>query len=179
LGRNSLDGYADIGVDVRSPQTFKAGAVLANGARLTEIYADSVVLERNGVRSRLYLEGRGAAVTDGDIGSPNFAVGGTAPIPPASADSHEALTDVVRITPVFARDQVQALEVYPSKHSDLFGRLGLEPGDRVVAIDGAAVRDAKAAIAQLRQVTAGAALILTIERSGRRQNLSVDGSILR
>lgn len=106
-------------------------------------------------------------------------VGGTAPVPPARADSHEALTDVVRIAPVFSDDQVRALELYPSAHSDLFGRLGFEAGDRIIAIDGAAVKDVREAIAQLRSVTAGAAMVLTIERGGRRQNLSVDGSILR
>ena len=57
-GRNTREGYADLGVDARSPQTYRAGARLANGARLEEILADHVVLEHEGVRTRLYVQGR-------------------------------------------------------------------------------------------------------------------------
>src|SRR2546429_388360 len=34
-GRNSREGFAQIGVRTHSPQTYIAGALLANGARLT------------------------------------------------------------------------------------------------------------------------------------------------
>ncbi len=178
-GRNSLEGYAEIGVNVHSPQTYRAGAVLANGARLAEVYADSVVLERNGQQSRLYLEGRGPATSDAVVLPSIVTVGGTTPARPASVDSHDTLTDVVRIAPVFAGDQVRALVIYPSAHPEIFGRLGFEPGDRIIAIDGAAVKDVREAITALRQVTAGAAVILTIERDGEHLILSVDGSIVQ
>ena len=58
-GRNVHEGYADIGVAVQSPQTYRAGALLANGARIDEIYADYVVLIREGQIARLYVEGNG------------------------------------------------------------------------------------------------------------------------
>jgi len=179
LGRNNREGYADIGVNVVSPQTYKAGAILANGARLAEIYADSVVLEHKGERLRLYLDGTGPAARETTVLSPIATVGGTAPIPSARADSYEALTEVVRIAPVFAGGRVRALELYPGTHSDLFGHLGFEPGDQIVAIDGTEIKDVWEALAGLRQLTAGVALILTIEREGKRQSLAVDGSLLR
>ncbi len=179
MGRNNWEGYADIGVNVLSPQTYKAGAVLANGARLEEIYADHVVLERDHHHTALYIEGHAVAANAESAVASMLTVGGTTPVPAAVADSHDELNDVVRIAPVFAGDQVRALELYPAAHSDLFGRLGFEPGDRIVAVDGAVVKDVREAIAELRQVTAGAAVILTIEREGKRLSLSVDGSILR
>ena len=180
LGRNSQEGYADIGVNVLSPQTYGAGAVLANGARLTEIYTDSVVLERNGERLRLYVDGIAPAVGDASLLSPLTSVGGPSLVLPASANSRDPLTEVVRIAPVFSGNQVRALELYPNAQSaKVFQRLGLEPGDRIIAIDGAAVKDAGEAIAEFRSVTTGAALNVTIERGGARQNLSIDGSIFQ
>jgi hypothetical protein len=36
-GRNPREGFADIGVDAKTPQTYAAGSLLANGARVAEI----------------------------------------------------------------------------------------------------------------------------------------------
>lgn len=43
-GRNAQNGTASIGVNAASPQTFRAGALLANGARIAEMDDDAVVL---------------------------------------------------------------------------------------------------------------------------------------
>ena len=58
LGPNNREGFADIGVDVRTPQTYRAGAILANGARIDEIYSNYVILTREGREERLYVEGQ-------------------------------------------------------------------------------------------------------------------------
>ena len=178
LGRNSREGYADIGVNTLSPQTYRAGAILANGARLEEIYSDYVVLAREALRTRLYLLGHAPPPGAQSSVAPLLTVGGTAPVPPAVADSRDTLTEFVRIAPLFDGDHVRALELYPSAHSSLFERLGLEPGDQVIAIDGAALKDSREAIEELRRLTAGASVNVTIERDGRHQTLSLDGSLL-
>ena len=100
LGRNSREGYADIGVNVLSPQTYKAGALLANGVRLEEIYTDYVVLTRDGQATRLYVEGRVQPASATPMVASMLTVGGTTPIPAARADSREALTEAVRVAPV-------------------------------------------------------------------------------
>ena len=74
-GRNSREGFAEIGVRARSPQTYTAGALLANGARLTEIYDHYVVLERGGRSARLYVQGE--AQPDGKRARELLTVGGT------------------------------------------------------------------------------------------------------
>jgi len=179
VGRNSREGYADIGVNVLSPQTYKAGAILANGARLEEIYSDSVVLERDHYRARLYIEGRASPAGAGPTMSALLTVGGTMPNPAAVADSRDTLTEFVRIAPVFEGDHFRALELYPSAHSDVFGRLGLKPGDRVTAIDGVALKNSKEAIGELRRLSEGASVNVTIERGGKPQMLSLDGFLFR
>ena len=97
-GRTLREGSAQIGVVRESPQIYQAGALLENGARLTEIHADYVLLERGGHTARLYLiNSRSTAPTDTAM----VTVGGTAPAEPAAITSREPLTDYIRPSPVF------------------------------------------------------------------------------
>ena len=180
LGRNVREGYADIGVNALSPQTYRAGALLANGARLEEIYSDYVVLARDSHRARLYVTGR-AVPADAPLPYlPLLTVGGvTQTAKAAVADSHDRLTEIIRASPVYQGDILQALEVYGSGSSDTFARLGLEPGDRVTAIEGASLRNPGEAMAQLRRLAEGASLTVTVVRGGKPQTLSLDGSVVK
>lgn len=176
-GRNAREGHADLGVNPASPQTYRAGAILANGARIEEIYSDHVVLERNGQRARLYVDGHAPA------DSPTFdraltMVGGTDRPAPAIANSTDELTDYIRVAPVYQGDAIHALELYSTQGSNVFAKLGLEPGDRITSIDGEVVTDSSAAIASLRRLTQGEALQVTVERGGRLQMISLNGLIL-
>src|SRR5712671_4146777 len=58
-GRNAREGTARLGTHPENPQTYAAGALLANGARLLEIYDDHIVLERDGKQAKLYLASSG------------------------------------------------------------------------------------------------------------------------
>jgi type II secretory pathway component PulC len=89
------------------------------------------------------------------------------------ANSRDALTDVMRVTPVYAGESLQALEVYAADGSSAFSALGLEPGDRITSINGVLVSDAAHDIATLRRVTQGEALQVTITRQGTVQALSM------
>jgi len=179
-GRNAREGYADIGVDVRSPQTYRAGGLLANGARIEEIYTDYITLTRNGNATRLYLDGKvpvneqpSAAAVAGTL-----TVGDVSAHKDAAVDSQELLTDVIRVSPVYEGEALKGLEVYANERSDVFQRLGFEPGDRIQAIDGAPVRDAAAAIGTLRHLTEGQMLMVVVERAGARKTLALDGTIV-
>jgi type II secretion system protein C len=179
LGRNAREGYADIGVDVHSPQTYRAGALLANGARIEEVYSDYVILAREGQRTRLYVEGRappGYEPLAATVGL--LRIGGVSPHPAAVADTTEALTEVIRVSPVYDGKTFTGLQVYANQRSDTFARLGLEPGDVIHAIDGEPVRDTATAIAALRHLTEGRAMSVEVERSGQLKALSLDGAIV-
>ncbi len=175
LGRNSREGYADIGTAAVSPQRYRAGALLANGARVAEIHADHVVLTRDGQEAQLAVQGHGPADLRTEPSS-LLTVGGARRSTPAIPDSQDALTDRIRIAPVFESDALHALEVYPGVQSEAFGRLGLQQGDRITAIDGAPVSDQARAMAELRRLTEGAALLVTVERGAGTEVLALDGS---
>lgn len=180
LGRNSLEGYADIGVDRNSPQTYRAGSLLANGTRLSEIYKDHVVLKRGDRSARLYLEGQ--AQPDGALltkAGSLLSVGGITATAVAPANSYDPLTEVMRVTPVYEGDTFEGIQIYPATASAGFRSLGLEPGDRIVSIEGAAMRDPAAAINALRDALSGQAIAVVVRRGKETLSLSIDGSALR
>lgn len=175
-GRNRHEGTAFIGTDERNPQTYVAGAILANGARLTQIDADSVVLEKGGRFERLYaqnVKSRGSARSD------LLTVGGRQDFTPAVATHTEAITQFIRPNPIYEGDVLIGYEVYAGREAGVFSQLGLQPGDLITALDGLPVVDPKMALQRLEQLPDGVALTATVKRKGHTQTLSLDGAILR
>lgn len=175
-GRNSHEGFAEIGIRARSPQTYAAGALLANGARLTEIYDHYVVLERNGRTVRLDLQGEArapAAPTDELL-----MVGGTSEKEVSMEVSEEPLTTYVRPTPLFKGDHLYGVALYPGREAGVLSDLGLQTGDVLTGINGRPISDAASAFAALRTIAQGALLNVDVERQGVSQPLSLDGSLV-
>ena len=175
-GRNNREGTARLGVDAASPQTYAAGALLANHARLTEIYGHYVVIEREGKTARLYVLGEAQpqrqAIAD------LLTVGGKPPPEPKNVMSRETLTDYIRPTPVYHDDRVNGFALFPGRQLGVFAQLGLESGDVLTEINGQAVTDPNEALTTLHSLIEGSALQVVIERQGMRLPLSLDGSIL-
>jgi type II secretion system protein C len=181
LGRNNREGFAQIGVNARSPQTYAAGALLANGARLTEIYKHYVVLERDGHSSRLYLKGEAAnerALPD-SAAAALLTVGGASPEAAAQSNSKERLTDYLRPSPVFAGGQLHGYALFAGRRAAAFSHLGLQPGDVITQINGSSVSESSDSLEMLETLTQGEALSVVIERAGVAQTLSLDGAALK
>jgi hypothetical protein len=177
LGRNNREGFAHLGVDATSPQTYAAGALLANGARLSEIYSTYIVLERDGQSVRLYVQGAGAKGITPALASLT-TVGGTPPTPILLAVADKALTNYLRPSPVFEGDALTGFQVYPGKDEPTFAALGLKPGDVIVSMDGVAVSSADTTLAQLDTLLHGSALRAEVRRDGHLHTVSLDGSVL-
>jgi len=175
-GRNNREGFAEIGVRARSPQTYTAGALLANGARLTEIYDHYVVLEREARSARLYVQGE--AQPDGKRARELLTVGGTPEPAAAVADSQDALTEYLRPSPVFAGRELHGYAIYAGRKAEPFSQLGLEPGDVLTRINGTPVSESSDSLGTLHTLMEGEALAVEVERQGIRRTLSLDGSIL-
>jgi type II secretion system protein C len=178
LGRNSRDGSADIGVNALTPQTYAAGALLANGARLEEVYTDFVVLERDSHRERLYLNGHAPANAAQPLWPQMFFVSGSMAAEAAVANSRDPLTDAIRVSPVYQEDRFLGIEVYEGDQQAVLAQIGLEPGDRIAAINGRELHDAGSAIAELRKLLVGQVLTVTVHRSGVIVSLELNGSVL-
>jgi hypothetical protein len=163
-GADITSGYADLGVSSLTPQRYAAGALLVNGAKLVEIHRDHVVIERRGERTDLYLDGTGEKV-QADLRSKLVVVGGKKS-DVAEVDSSEPLTQLFRISPVFDKDQVVGLHVFPGENQSWFRDTGLEEGDRITAIDGKSVSDAAQALVALRKISSGRVVSVSVTRAG-------------
>lgn len=177
-GRNAREGTARLGVSRENPQTYVAGAVLVNGARLAEIHKDRVMLEHRGKRTTLYVGISGDSAVEGtqDLAM----VGGSATESPGSRPSSAAdpLVDVVRAMPFYENEVLAGVQVFAGQKASRFSALGLQSRDVIIAIDGSPVFDAGVAVERLRTLTSGAALTVIVRRGEETKQLSLDGAAL-
>jgi hypothetical protein len=175
-GRNVTDGTANIGTDSSNPQTYSAGALLANGARLSEIHKNYVVLERSGKTVRLNLVGpEGAPV---EVSNFLLTVGGVTESTPVIVPSHEVLTDYIRPNPVFDGELIRGYEVYAGQNAGVFSQLGLQGGDVIIALNDTPFTDPAQAMVLFHQITDGMAVMATVERKGKRERIPLDGALI-
>ncbi len=182
LGQNAYEGFAYIGVSAFSPQTYSAGAVLANGARLLEIHKNYVVLARAGHTARLYVVGRTPPDYVQSALSPLATVGGGSQEPPSTQPtSQDPLGNIIRAAPVFSGSggAIGGVIVYSGRHAKAFARLGLHEGDVITAVDGTALTSQQMAIDALSPLLKGAALVATVRRGAHLQTISLDGAVLQ
>ena len=176
-GRNSREGQAFIGVDKDSPQTYTAGAILANNARIAEIYTDHVVLEKDGKQVNLYLHGSGKT-SDAKQLAGILTVGGAPSPTPAKITHHDVLTDYIRPSPVYDGQRLKGYQVYPGQNAGVFSQLGLQPGDVITHLNNVPLNEPTSAIEQLKQLTEGYAITASIERNNKIETLSLDGGMI-
>ena len=176
-GRNLREGRATLGIDVKNPQIYSAGAILANGARLTEIHADYVVLEGEGESTRLYRNGADRGPRRGR-NSKLFLVGGAQPAPAPKTTTREIIVDYLRPSPIYDGEILQGYVVYPGVRSGVFSQLGLQGGDVITALNDVPFSDAVQAYELFRQLATGIAMTATLNRKGRLQRVTLDGSYI-
>lgn len=177
-GPDPAAGWAIIGASGQAARVYATGATLPGGTKLAAVYADRVILDRNGARESLMLprlSGGGAAMP---LASAPRAGGQPASLADSvrqlMAQNPAAATELLRPQPVFAGGSLRGYRVYPGRNRAQFARLGLQPGDLVTAVNGAALDDPNRGLEILHGIGTGAAVTLTIDRNGQPQQLSVD-----
>ncbi len=173
-------GWAIIGETSQTARVYAIGATVPGGARLHEVYADRVILERSGRLESLPLPriGGGGAPTP-IVYTQGMQVN---PQPESLVESvrqlvaqdPSAMSDFIRPQPVFAGGQQKGYRVYPGRNRSQFAALGLMPGDLVTAVNGAPLDDPNRGLETLRGMGAGSPVILTVERNGQMQQVTVD-----
>lgn len=183
-GRDPEQGWAIIGASGQTARVYATGASLPGGTRLLAVYPDRVILERSGVRESLVLprlsgghaSGVAAAYAQPTSGAPAASLAES--VRQLVAENPAAANELLRPQPVFAGGSLRGYRVYPGRNRAQFASLGLQPGDLVTAVNGAALDDPNRGLEILRGIGQGGAVTLTIDRNGQQQQLAVDPSTI-
>jgi general secretion pathway protein C len=171
-------GLAIIAASGQAARVYATGASVPGGTKLLEVYPDRVILDRAGARESLLLP----RLSGGAGPVPVAALPSPGAQPASIADSVRQLiqqaptaaNELLRPQPVFAGGSLRGYRVYPGRNRAQFARLGLQPGDLVTAVNGAALDDPNRGLEILRGIGQGGAVTLTVDRNGQQQQLSID-----
>lgn len=162
-------------------QTYIIGERIANSRATVEgIFADRVILDNNGRREALYVEGRDGfeaqlQVSLQPASGDDAAAGRSEAVElPASEEMNTAL-DTVRddptqllefmtVTPVREGSSIRGYRLQPRENPELFAALGLQPGDIAVMINGYDLTDAAQAMAAMSELQDASNAIVQVQR---------------
>jgi general secretion pathway protein C len=167
-------GLAIIGESAQQTKVYKAGDTIRSGTRLREVYA--VILDRGGTLETLALPRRSATpVTAARAPVPQQAPSRTVQdLRQAVENNPAAFTQIVRPQPVFANGVQRGYRVYPGRNRQQFAKLGLQPGDLVLAINGTPLDDPQRGMEIFNTLGSSDQVSVTVERNGQSQELTLN-----
>jgi general secretion pathway protein C len=174
-GNDPQNGLAILGPNAQTAKVHAVGDTVPGGAKLHSVYTDRVIIDRNGQLESLVLPRQ---------------VSSTAPAPSATSlptqspvveRMRRALTeqpgliaDLLRPQAVMDGDKVKGFRVYPGRNRLAFARLGLRPGDEVVAINGTPLDDQDRGQAILNTLSTSPEARVTVIRNNQQQDLTLN-----
>jgi len=170
------DGLAILGENAAAAKVYAVGDSVPGGAKLHSVLSDRVEIERNGNLEYLLLPRQ---------------LQSAAPPPPSTAalqtqvpivdrmrklisDDPGLMADIMRPQPVFAQGKQKGYRVYPGRNRQAFTRLGLRPGDLVMAINGTPLDDPARGQEVFRTLGSSSEAHITVMRSGQQQDLTLN-----
>jgi general secretion pathway protein C len=173
-GTHKEESRALIGQPNGDEQPYSIGQDVVNGVNLQAIFADRVVLSRNGQLETLRL--------DKDKPSAGFAGGGTVDSGTTNqlaqvrqellADPNKA-AEYIRVQPVNSGGQMKGYRVYPGQNQALFNNAGLRPGDLVTSVNGIQLDDTQKAMQMLSDLSKAGSVSVVVDRGGQSQTINV------
>lgn len=170
-------GLAVIGESPQSAKVFAVGAVVRPGMKLHSVYLDRVILDRNGQLETLSLprpSTAGLSITR-TAAAPRPGNGQFADNLRRIAETNPtAFAEVVRPQPVFANGVQRGYRVYPGRNRQQFAKLGLQPGDLVLTINGTPLDDPQRGMEIFNTIGTSDRVSVTVERNGQSQELTLN-----
>lgn len=180
-GEDPSTGVAILGESASSAKVYGTGDTVPGGAKLHAVYADRVILDRNGQLESLPLPHQFSAGS-GTAGPMPIASESEDDNPPVErvrrliAEQPGAVSEIMRPQPVFAQGKQKGYRVYPGRNRQAFVRLGLRPGDLVTAINGTPLDDPSRGQEIFQTLSSASEARVTVMRNGRQQDLSLNMS---
>jgi general secretion pathway protein C len=165
---DAKQGAAIISADGKS--AFYQVGKAVSGAVVSSVFADRVILDRNGTPEALIMPRQLASIKDSAEHSAVASVPG--------GDNLRGIADVVRAggTVNNAAGRVRGFRIYPADDRTTFGAVGLRGGDLVVAINGTPVVEQNARGSQdlFKTIAQASQATMTIERNGQTHDVTLD-----
>jgi general secretion pathway protein C len=168
-------GLAIIGESAQAAKVFSVGASVRPGIRLHAVYADRVILDRGGTLEALTLPKQATAGLIINRPAPTAAGSQfTENLRRIAETNPSAFAEVIRPQPVFANGVQRGYRVYPGRNRQAFGKLGLQPGDLVLSINGTPLDDPQRGLEIFNTMSTSDRVSVTVERNGQAQDLTLN-----
>lgn len=166
---------AIIGESSTAAEVFRVGDAVRPGTKLHAVYPDRVILDRGGQLEALLLPAEAVAgmMTQAMARAPSgnrF----TENLRRIAENNPSAFAEVVRPQPVFANGVQRGYRVYPGRNRQQFARLGLQPGDLVVAVNGTPLDDPQRGMEIFNTMGTSDRVTVSVERNGQTQDLTLN-----
>jgi general secretion pathway protein C len=155
---------------------YRVGDPLPGGATLEQVYADRVVLSRNGQLETLSLPRQTAFSTEPPAASPDSSNAEEIETINASdvvaefreriATQPQALRDLVQARPFVKNGQFMGFRLLPGLDDQVFEQLGLEPGDVITQINDVRLTDPQQSMNVLREILNADQVSVQVLRKG-------------
>lgn len=169
-------GLAIIGESAAAADVYKVGEAVRPGTMLHAVYPDRVILDRGGQLEALALPTQnmaGVKLSQAPAARPasnQF----TDNLRRIAESNPSAFAEVVRPQPVFANGVQRGYRVYPGRNRQMFARLGLQPGDLVLTINGTPLDDPQRGMEIFNTMGSSDRVTVTVERNGQSQDLTLN-----
>ena len=175
-GSDPQNGLAILGQTAQTAKVYAVGDNVPGGAKLHSVYSDRVILDRNGQLESLALPHQ---TNPGNAPPPSTAAlqGDNASIERMRrmiTEQPGLLADVLRPQPVMDHGHMNGFRVYPGRNRAAFMRLGLRPGDQVIAINGTPLDDRDRGEQILHTLGTSSEAHVTVIRNGQQQDLNLN-----
>jgi general secretion pathway protein C len=169
------DGLAILGENAAGAKVYAVGDNVPGGAKLHSVLGDRVIIDRNGKLESLMLPRQ---LQPGAAPPSTTALQTETPIMDRMrkliSDDPGLMADIMRPQPVFAQGKQKGYRVYPGRNRQAFTRLGLRPGDLVMAINGTPLDDPARGQEIFRTLGSSSEAHVTVMRSGQQQDLTLN-----
>ncbi|MES1945594.1 general secretion pathway protein C [Salinisphaera sp. PC39] len=176
--RSGERSWALIRADGRDQSAYAVGDTVTSNVKLHAIYANRVILDRNGRYETLTLErdkrpeGAVRRVAGGErvTGAAAEELGG---IRRQVLNDPATISQYIRLQPEREDGNLIGYRIYPGQERELFRELGLRPGELVTAINGVRLDNASRNMEVLRTLSEASSVTVTLERGGEQRTMTV------
>lgn len=173
--KDPAKGLAIIGESATTANVYSVGEAVRPGTVLHSVFLDKVILERGGQLETLTLPTQSLAGLTMTQARPAPRTNQfTENLRRLAETNPTAFSEVVRPQPVFANGVQRGYRVYPGRNRQQFARLGLQPGDLVLAINGTPLDDPSRGMEIFGTMGNSDRVTVSVERNGQTQDLTLN-----